>query len=312
MQNFLKNAARAGHNVIAKYPRLAYIYILIVSTISRNFLGPHLSPRVRNLLVGHGVEWPQLTFPAQHTTVGARTEILLIPHLGEFDQEVLFYKRLPYESPVFCWLEQHAADSYDAVVEIGANVGVYSLFFDALIRSRPDSKLKTIIAFEPALEPFFRLVQNLQVNKAKSVLPFRTAIADTNGFRSFFEPQDHLTNGSLLESFAGMFSSKVTKSIVHTISANDIGCFFENGVKVLVKIDVEGYEPQLLPTFQELARFHHPDFLIEVLPGTPEVLNSCEFLSEYERYLITPEGLKLRSNLVADEWNRDWFLRWPV
>ncbi len=95
MQNFLKNAARAGHSVIAKYPRLAYIYILIVSTISRNFLGPHLSPRVRNLLVGHGVEWPQLTLPARHTTVGARTEILLIPHLGEFDQEVLFYKRLP-------------------------------------------------------------------------------------------------------------------------------------------------------------------------------------------------------------------------
>src|SRR5439155_8628652 len=126
MQNFLKNAARAGHSVIAKYPRLAYIYILIVSTISRNVLGPHLSPRVRNLLVGHGVEWPQLTLPPRHTTVGARTEILLIPHLGEFDQEVLFYKRLPYESSVFCWLEQHAADSYDAVIEIGANVGVYS------------------------------------------------------------------------------------------------------------------------------------------------------------------------------------------
>ena len=40
--------------------------------------------------------------------------------------------------------------------------------------------------------------------RRRFVLPFRAAIANTTAFRSFFEPKDHLTNGSLVAQFASI------------------------------------------------------------------------------------------------------------
>src|SRR5262249_11218158 len=152
---------------------------------------------------------------------------------------VLFGRRLNYEQPVFCWLEQNVNEHYDAVIEIGANVGVYSVFFDALIKANPDSRLRTVIAFEPALEPYTRLLENLKANGAALVLPFRTAIADGTGFRTLYEPKDHLTNSSLDEKFSRIFSDTVTETLVLAISPRELERFFSPGGKVLVKIDVD-------------------------------------------------------------------------
>ena len=51
--------------------------------------------------------WPEIAFVPRSALVGVRTEIRLIPHLGKFDQAVLFKKRLDYETTVFCWLERN-------------------------------------------------------------------------------------------------------------------------------------------------------------------------------------------------------------
>lgn len=155
-----------------------------------------------NLLGSRGINWPQIAFRPRSVVVGARTKIVLTPHVGEFDWAALFSKRLDYERSVFCWLEQNANERYDIVIEIGANVGIYSVFFDTLISSRPGSRLRKVIVFEPSLEPYTRLVENLKANKATFVLPFRAAVADATGFRTFYEPKDHLTNGSFVERFA--------------------------------------------------------------------------------------------------------------
>ena len=193
------------HRTVAKSGWLESCYLRAISTLCRNVLGAPLGARTAPLMPATSIDWPEIAFAPRSALVGVRTEIRLIPHLGEFDQAVLFKKRLDYETPVFCWLERNAVD-YDLVIEIGANIGVYSVFLDALIKSRPDSRLKRVIAFEPALGPFGRLLDNLKVNETHFVLPFRAAIANTTAFRSFFEPKDHLTNGSLVAQFASIFS----------------------------------------------------------------------------------------------------------
>jgi FkbM family methyltransferase len=200
-------------------------------------------------------------------------------------------------------------ECYDVVIEIGANVGVYSVFFDALIKANPNSRLRKVIAFEPALEPYARLLQNLEANSAAFVLPFRAAIANATGFRTFYEPKDHLTNGSFEKGFVRIFSDKVTETVVLAISPPELEGFFPSGGKALVKIDVEGYEPALMGGFRDIVTRYQPDFLIEVLEGTPEALEELDFMSIYERYLIGPDGLHKYSRLRADERHRDWLLR---
>jgi FkbM family methyltransferase len=197
------------------------------------------------------------------------------------------------------------------VIEIGANIGVYSVFLDALIKSRPEARLKRVIAFEPALEPFGRLMDNLRANKTRFIVPFRAAVANTTAFRSFFEPEGHLTNGSLVAQFASIFAPTQETTVV-AIGARELDYFFKNSSRVLVKIDVEGYEPELMAGFKDIVLRYTPDFLIEVLPGTPEALEGFNHLRAYERVLLTPNGPMHRSRLEVDEQNRDWLLQWPA
>jgi FkbM family methyltransferase len=309
--SLLGSIANCWHRQVAGSKWFATLYLAVVSSICRNFADSQFGARMANLLGGPGIKWPQIVFRPRSVVVGARTEVMLRPHIGEFDWAILFGRGLNYEQPVFCWLEQNVNEHYDTVIEIGANVGVYSVFFDALIKASPDSRLRTVIAFEPALEPYTRLLENLKANRAAFVLPFRAAVADATGFRTFYEPKDHLTNGSFDEKFSGIFSDAVTETLVLAISPRELERFFSPAGKVLVKIDVEGYEFELMTAFKEIVRRYEPDFVIEVLQGTPEALEELDFLSGYQRYLIGPDGLRKYPKLRADERHRDWLLRAP-
>ena len=278
----------ALQSLVAKSAFLTRIYLTTISFVCRNFLPQYISVRLGNVVRSNSGKWPFLTLSPLRVLVGRSTYISIVPHLGEFDQEALFTKELSYERDVFCWLEEEASNTYDMIIEIGANVGLYSVFFDALIKNHPDHRLKRVISFEPALEPFTRFIENLKANDCRHVVPFRAAVGDSSGFQSFFEPRGHLTNGSLVKNFAKLFSDRVEGSIVATHHPRDLEVFFGPGQKVLLKIDVEGYEPQLVIAFQELIEKYRPDILIEVLPGTPEYLSAMPFLRRWLPFLLLP------------------------
>ena len=302
--------ATPWHKTIALTRWSASAYFALVSWISRNCLPASAALRVGQLVTGGSVVWPRIAFAPRSVFVGASTKIQITPHLGEFDQGALFQKMLDYEQPVFRWLEQNAAASYDLVIEIGANVGVYSVFLDTLIKARlPGTRLKQVVSFEPALEPFRRLIENLRANHARFVIPFQVAISDRTEFRSFFQPPGHLTNGSLIEGFAKNFSDTIEKTIVVSLGVRELEYFFCSHARVLVKLDSEGHEPIVAAAFKDIVLRYRPDFLIEVLAGTAELLEKVDFLATYQRYLIGPNGLQSRAKLAADSHNRDWLLR---
>jgi hypothetical protein len=103
----------------------------------------------------------------------------------------------------------------------------------------------------------------------------------------------------------------VEETMVMTFAVRELECFFRTHTRVLVKVDVEGYEPVLMAGFKDIVCRYRPDFLIEILSGTPEALERLDFLGSYERYIIGPEGLQRRTKLEADEHHRDWLLRAP-
>ena len=61
-------------------------------------------------------------------------------------------------------------------------------------------------------------------------------------FQAFFEPEDHLTNGSFDRAFAWIFSEVVTENTVLVLDARHLKNFFDKYERVLLKIDVDGYE----------------------------------------------------------------------
>jgi FkbM family methyltransferase len=305
---FLKWLSCALHSALARGPRwLVVLYITTLSAISRAIDNPVISTRLQNSLFGP--KWPLIDFGARKVTLGSNTTIFLHPHLGEPDQAALFSRRLggPSEHGCFCWLEKCARD-YETVIDVGANVGLYSLFFNALSKER-DACLKEIFAFEPSREAYRRLLMNLAANAADKITAYPVAIGNICGFESFFEPEGHLTNGSFSGEFASIFSNVVQGHPVMVFDARRLESLFERSKKILLKIDVENYEPQLLQAFSGLINKYRPDIIIEVLPTVADAIEASPCLSNYKRFLITSAGLKPFLKLEASVCYRDWFLQ---
>jgi FkbM family methyltransferase len=209
---------------------------------------------------------------------------------------------------VFSWLERHAVRRYDAVIDIGANVGLYSLFFDALIQRAPAGRLRCVYAFEPSRIAYCRLVANLEVNDAHTVEAFPVAIGDTTGFAHFYQPVGRLVNGSLSRDFAELFSQSIIENQVVTLVSSQLSELFARHRRVLMKIDAEGLEPRILAAMAPVLQKHRPDMLLEVLEHTDTELNKLVCLKGYVLYLVGRNGPSRRVSFAADRVARDWLV----
>ena len=305
----IRKTAFRWHSLVARSPTATRAYIAAVSAAARLLPDGRVRGMVEWAVTGQRVAWQPLAFAAREVIVGTSTPIRLRPHLGEFDQAALFHRRLAAEDPfIFNWLERHAAARYDAVIDIGANVGLYSLFFDALIRRAPEGRLRRVYAFEPSPIAYGRLSANLAANEARAVEAFAAAVADASGFAAFYQPEGHLVNGSLSRDFAGRFCQTVCKYTVVTLSGANLEELFARHRQVLVKIDAEGLEPRILAAMASILQRHRPDLLIEILQGVDGALNALGCLGGYSAYHLTPSGPTRRDRLAADPVCRDWLL----
>lgn len=296
--------SRIIHDFVSTSPKLTKVYLSAWSLLLRsgwNF------PLRRNLAINlYGSSWPSVRFKPRSVNVTGQCAINLTPNVGEFDFNALFSKDLDYESELFELLSKRLK-TYDAVIEIGANVGVYTSFFSVLLGSLGLST--PVFAFEPSRKAFVRLLDNLAANNANNVYAFNVAIADESGFLRFFEPEGHLTNGSLAVDFASHFSGHVVETIVPSFAADQLVELVSGYSNLLVKIDVEGAEEVVLKSLTSLILQKRPEIILEVLKSYEQRLNQISVLREnYDFYLVTPNGLEQRQTLQAHPRYRDFLL----
>ena len=230
----------------------------------------------------------------------------LHPHIGEPDLQTLFARSLTFEEETtFAWLVRHAPE-LDAVIEIGSNVGLYTVFLDHLAR-RPGTRLTHIYAFEPSPRAFARLQSNLAANQCANVTSCNVAVAECGGLLPFYEPLGHLTNGSFEREFAAQFTTEVLERLVPAIAAQDLELLFQRHRRILIKLDVEGYEPKLVASLASLIGRYRPLILIEVLECTAATLRSTTCLDEYRAYLLD-EATSEHPRIFAHPAHRDWIL----
>lgn len=291
---------------ISKTPIVAWFYLEIVGTILRQTRESIWKQRVKNAL--SEAEWPDLALMPREVELGAGRKVRLIPHCGEFDFEALLSKNICFESHVFAFLEK-SAQKYDTVIEIGANVGVYTLYFKKVASIHGHAN--NIYSFEPAREAYRRLLNNIKVNNMSTQNIFNAAVSDQSGIRDFFEPEGHLTNGTFDEEFAKIFSVRVAKTHVLSIAAEDIVQLIKKNGTTLLKLDVEGAEVNILKALERFIEERRPDIMLEVLPKYENELNQISFLSRlYTLSLIARDGeLITKDKFQADSRFRDYFLR---
>jgi FkbM family methyltransferase len=136
----------------------------------------------------------------------------------------------------------------DVFVDVGANVGVYSL----LASSIPDVNIE---AFEPSPEAFSRLGENVRLNRLETrVTTYQTAVGDIDGVARLTQGRDcwnHLTaatDGDALEVPIVRLDAVVPRS-PRRVS--------------LMKIDVEGHEAAVLAGATATLCADHPALIVE-------------------------------------------------
>jgi FkbM family methyltransferase len=300
-----RGPAQNWHRLVARSPLAARLYLGALSRVLRSLAPARIRQQILNSI--SSVNWPFSELAPRSVRLGSSIDVRLTPHLGEFDMEAVTSRTLSYEAELFAFLEPRLP-YYDVVIEIGANVGVFSLFF-ARTLARAGRKNARVFAFEPSREAFFRLLANARLNPSPNLIPFNCAVGSKTGFHDFFEPRGHLTNGSLDSAFAGTFSDRVDVNQVLVVDARLLMPLLPESGNILIKIDTEGSECAVLEGLYDLIQQRKPDIILEVLPGYEQRLSDARFLrsGSYSLFNITSSGLQPYETFQATE-HRDYFL----
>ncbi len=176
-------------------------------------------------------------------------------------------------------------------LDIGANIGQYALYATSV------SPTTEVHCFEPNQKVFDLLKQNIDKNKLnKKIHVHQLALGDQKGTAVLNIP-DSLMSSSLR---AGWRSAKQTSLV--EVNTLDEFCV-ENNIKEssLIKIDVEGFEEQVLNGGRKYLMQYRPDLIIEILNEFDKNLE--KFLSDlgYKFYHITPFGFKKKDEIIKGQ-----------
>jgi FkbM family methyltransferase len=173
------------------------------------------------------------------------------------------------ETRLFCALVKEGM----TVVDIGANVGYYTLLAARLVG--PWGK---VYAFEPSPENFALLSQNVEANGYKNVVLSPKAVSDRSGSAAL-----HIDRASSGGHSLGGFRGGADSVDVETVSLDDyfVG---ERQTVDLLKMDAEGAEMSILVGMRRLLT-QNPDLTL-LTEFFPRAIRGCGYSpEEYVRQL---------------------------
>ena len=154
----------------------------------------------------------------------------------------------------------------DVVIDVGANYGDSSIWWSKVFGAK-------VIAFEP-LENIYRvLLENIKLNDA-GVMPFNLALGTG-------EPIKGISDGSMFTKVQGNEASEFPSRRLDDFSFGKVD---------LLKIDVEGFETEVLKGSLETIEKYHPKIILET--HTRELKRSCNNILEKVGYELKHQGRK--------------------
>lgn len=211
------------------------------------------------------------------------------------------YKGKDYESDLTKFvLKTISYEPSDVILDVGANLGWYSINISKLY---PDNSIQ-IFAFEPDDVNFALLKENIKLNNTTNIMAINKAIAEKYDQKVLYKyPDKNLGRHSLFRDH----KLDQQQMLVETISLDEfITTQHLNTDKIkLLKIDVEGYEYQVLlgciktlPNILYILHEFSPLVMRQNNINPKELLNLL-LNNNFEAFMITERGTNIKPiNLI--------------
>jgi FkbM family methyltransferase len=192
--------------------------------------------------------------------------------------------------PLACQLLEQTLRPGMTVVDIGSNIGYY-----ALLEARLVGAGGKVIAIEPVPQNAAQLRKNVQANSGANIEIHELAIGERNGAQVIY-----LSSKSNHHSLLPTPSAPTVMVMVSTLD------YFVSSTRLqsveLIRMDLEGYETEILSGMKYTLERYGPRLLVEL---HPHIVGKTALLA----YLA-----KLQSLGYAPEWvfeqERDYPIRW--
>jgi FkbM family methyltransferase len=237
--------------------------------------------------------------------------------LGDEQQRQIYFSGL-YE-PRTATLFKRLLKPSDVVIDGGANIGYYSLLSAKLV-----GKTGAVHSFEPIPDTFRAFSANVELNRFAQIHASCLALADKAGELQFEVPVDDTSQRSLGWAATQVMLGRGPVVRVQAVSLDDYAQHEGIGHIKLVKLDLEGGEPEAITGMSKLlserridylicesntfllghrhlaqdtlaaqfARFGYQGFTIEsTLLGRPRLVSAKTQQREVEEYLFAAPGL---------------------
>lgn len=175
---------------------------------------------------------------------------LFLPNLNsDYTQQFLFFNKSYYEFENMVKVLDFLPENCAHIVDVGANIGNHSIYY-----SKSSKVLKTF-SFEPIPDTFKILKKNIELNNLNDTVSlFNLGLSDCNGFAKIENYNlKSIGSTSLIKSKDGNIELK---------AFDDIN--LDNNRLDLVKIDVEGYEKNVIKGMEESLKLFSPIIQIEI------------------------------------------------
>lgn len=171
-------------------------------------------------------------------------KIFLPNHEMDHLQRLIKNTSKPYELGM---LQDMASrlDKNSVVIDVGANIGNHSIY---LAKSLGCS----VICFEPDILLCGAIKKNVEINNIENVMVYNMAIGSENTFCKIVMSDKNPNNVGSQQVIAGL--GEITMKTLDSFSFSKVNC---------IKIDVEGFEENVLVGGMETIKKHKPILYIE-------------------------------------------------
>jgi len=205
----------------------------------------------------------------------------IIENVNEYQQRYWLHG-LFYEYDLLDYIDNHYKSG--TIIDVGSCIGNHMLFFSKIAEN--------VYSFEPCLPNFVLQYHNILLNELQNVKLFNCALGDKNKIANIDYKRDNkiLTNHPLKEHKSGINNTEYVTNYgnsqivdIKTKTLCILKCLDDFDIEdvSIIKIDVEGYELNVLKGAINTIKKYKPDLYMEIT-NEKQYNEILEFLMQFK------------------------------